>query len=107
MIFMFFFPFYSHFCLLYFHRYKPFFFSFLCFPTYYNVNPKHYQSYYTLNITTARKKMSVNDIRVFIYENYSKRIGFSKEDSYCPLKRMKKRFIVVCQQINRKSTSSS
>ena len=38
---------------------------------------------YTLSITKAIKKMSVNDIRDFIFENYYKRIGFSKENSYC------------------------
>ena len=37
---------------------------------------------YTLNIAGAIKKMNTNDfqrpIRDFIYENYYKRIGFSK-----------------------------
>ena len=37
---------------------------------------------YTLNITKAIKKISVNYIRDFIYENYYKRIVFSKEGSY-------------------------
>ena len=48
--------------------------------------------------------MSVSDIRDFIYENHYKRIGFSKEDSYRSLNRSKKIFVVVCEQINRKST---
>ena len=34
-----------------------------------------------LNISKAIKKMSVNDIRDFVFENYYKRIGFSKKDS--------------------------
>ena len=41
---------------------------------------------YILNIARAIKKMSVNEIREFIFENYYKRIGFSKENSYCSMK---------------------
>ena len=37
---------------------------------------------YTLNIARAIKKMSVNEIRDFIFESYYKGIGFSKEDSH-------------------------
>ena len=33
---------------------------------------------YILNIDSAVKKMSVNEFRDFIFENYYKRIGFSK-----------------------------
>ena len=40
---------------------------------------------YTLNIAKAIKKMSVNDIRDFIFENYNKQIGFSNEGSYYSL----------------------
>ena len=36
---------------------------------------------YTLNIIKALGKMYVNDIRDFIFENYYKRIGFSKENT--------------------------
>ena len=36
---------------------------------------------YTLNIVRAIKRMSVNEIRGFIFENYYKRIGFCKESS--------------------------
>ena len=56
-----------------------------------------------LNISRAIKKMSVNEIRDFIFENYYKRIEFSKENSYYSMKRLKKRFIVACKQINRKN----
>ena len=59
---------------------------------------------YTLNITKAIRKVSVNDITEIIYENYYKRFIFSKEDSYRSSKRSKKKIIVVCEQINRKST---
>ena len=59
---------------------------------------------YTLNITKAIQMMSVNEMRDFIFENYYKRIGFLKENSYYSMKRLKKRFIVACKQINRKDT---
>ena len=41
---------------------------------------------YILNISRAIKKMSVNEIRDFIFENYYKRIRFSKENSYYSMK---------------------
>ena len=37
---------------------------------------------YFLNIASIRKKMPINEIRDFIFENYYKRIRFSKENSY-------------------------
>ena len=40
---------------------------------------------YTLNIAKAIKKISVNNIRDFIFENYNKQIGFSNEDRYYSL----------------------
>ena len=36
---------------------------------------------YILNVATAIKNMSVNEIRDFIFENYYKQIGFSEENS--------------------------
>ena len=50
------------------------------------------------------KKMSINELRDFIFENYYKQIGFVKEKSYNSMKRLKKRFVVACKQINRKNT---
>ena len=50
---------------------------------------------YTLNITKATKKMSVSDIRNFIYRNYYKQIGFSKEDSYCSFKCSNKKDLLL------------
>ena len=35
--------------------------------------------------------MSVNEIRVFVFENYYKRIGVSKENSYYSMKNQKKK----------------
>ena len=55
---------------------------------------------YILNIARAIKKMSVNEIRDFIFKNYYMKIGFSKENSYYSMKRLKKRFIVACKEIN-------
>ena len=39
--------------------------------------------------------MSVNEIRDFIFENYYKRIGFSKETSYYSMKRLKKKDLLL------------
>ena len=58
---------------------------------------------YILNIARAIEKMTANEIRDFIFENCYKRIGFSKENSFCSMKRLKKKEIIVaCKQINRK-----
>ena len=46
---------------------------------------------HTLNIIKAIKEMPVNEIRDFIFENYYKRIGFSKETSYYSMKRLKRK----------------
>ena len=63
---------------------------------------------YILDIAGAINKMSVNEIRDFIFEDYYKRIGFSKENSYYSTKRLKKKrkkgFLVACEQTNRKNT---
>ena len=50
---------------------------------------------YTLNIVRAIKKKSVNEIRDFIFENYYKRIGFSKESSYYSMKRLKRKDLLL------------
>ena len=46
---------------------------------------------YTLNIAKAIKKMSINEIRDFIFDSSYKRIGFSKERNYYSIKRLKKK----------------
>ena len=43
--------------------------------------------------------MSVNEIRDFIFENYYKPTGFSKENSYYSMKRLEKK-ICCCLQLN-------
>ena len=48
-------------------------------------------------IAKAIKKMSVNEIKVFMFDNHHKRIGFSKENSNYSMKHSRKRFIVACK----------
>ena len=50
---------------------------------------------YTLNLARAIKKMTVNEIRDFIFENYYKQIGFSKECSYYSMKRLKRKDLLL------------
>ena len=61
---------------------------------------------YILNIIRAIKKMSVNETREFFFGNFYKRIEISKKNSYYSMKSLKKRFIVVCKNINRKIADS-
>ena len=48
-----------------------------------------------LNISRAIKNISANEIRDFISENYCKRIGFSKENSYYVMKRLKEKDLLL------------
>ena len=66
--------------MLFFHLYKIFSFTFCVLL---------YIIMYILNIVKRIKKISVNDIIDFIFENYYKRIGFSKETSYYVMKWLK------------------
>ena len=50
---------------------------------------------YILNIARAIKKMYVNQIRYFIFENYYERIGFSKESSYNSIKGLEKKDLLL------------
>ena len=56
---------------------------------------------YILNITKAIQKMSINEIKDFILENYYKRIRFFKDSSHYSMKHLKTFF---CSQTNRKNT---
>ena len=58
--------------MLFFHLYKIFFFIFYV---------SLYIIVHILNIARAVEKVSVNEIRDFIFENCYKRIGFSKGNS--------------------------
>ena len=53
---------------------------------------------YTLNISSAVKKMTVNQLRDFIFENYYKQIRFVEESSYYLMKRLGKRICYCFQQ---------
>ena len=46
---------------------------------------------YILNTARAIKKIPVNEIRDFIFENYYKRIGFSKKSRFYSMKRLTKK----------------
>ena len=50
---------------------------------------------YSLKIAGALKKTSANEIRDFIFENYDKRIGFSKEDRYYWMKLLRKKDLLL------------
>ena len=49
----------------------------------------------TLNIVRVIKKISVNEIRNFVFENFFKRIGFSKENSFYSVKRLKRKDLLL------------
>ena len=42
---------------------------------------------YILNIVSAIKKMTMKELRDFIFKNYYKQIGFTEENSYNSMKR--------------------
>ena len=44
-----------------------------------------------LNIVNATKKMAVNELEDFIYENYYIQMGFARESSYYSIKHQKKK----------------
>ena len=75
--------------MLFFHLYNIFCFYFFCFPIYDNIYPKYFQGY----------KKNASDITYFIFENYYKSIGFSKENNYYSVKRLKRK-IYCCLQRN-------
>ena len=50
---------------------------------------------YILNIIKAIKTMSINEIKDFVFENYYKRLGFSKESSYYSMKRLNKKDLLL------------
>ena len=55
---------------------------------------------YILNIIKAIKRMSINEVRDCFFENYYRRIVFSKESSYYSIKRLKKTKIYCCSLTN-------
>ena len=51
-----------------------------------------------LNIASTIKKMTVNELRDFIFENYYKQIGCVKEKSYYSIKLLEKKGFYCCLQ---------
>ena len=54
---------------------------------------------YILNIDKALKKMSINEIKDFIFENFYKRIWFSKASSFYSMKRLKKNILLLTNKL--------
>ena len=52
---------------------------------------------YILNIAKAIKKISVNEIKDFIFENYYKRVVFSKENSSYSMEYLKKKVLLLLE----------
>ena len=52
---------------------------------------------YILDIAGATKKMSFNEIRDFVIENYYKENGFSNQNSYYLMKHLRKKIVVACK----------
>ena len=52
---------------------------------------------YILNIAKAIKKISVNEIKDFIFENYYKKIVFSKENSSYSMEYLKKKVLLLLE----------
>ena len=77
------------FFMLFFHVFEIILFYFFAFL---------YRIMYALNYASVVKKMSVNEIRDLVYENYFKQIGFHKENSYYSMRRLKKN--CCCFQLN-------
>ena len=50
---------------------------------------------YILNFVSAIKKMTIKELKNFIYENYDRRIGFPVENSYCSMKQKKKDLLLL------------
>ena len=50
---------------------------------------------YTVDIIKSIERMSVNEIRDVFFENYYKRIGFSKESSYYSMKCLKRKDLLL------------
>ena len=61
---------------------------------------------YVLNIVKGIKKMSINEIKDFIFENYHKRVGFSKESICYSMKRLKKYFLLLAKKLKKKQKNT-
>ena len=59
---------------------------------------------YILNIVSAIKKMTVKELKDFLFEIYDQEIKFAKENSYYSMKHLKKESTIGGNKINRKNT---
>ena len=50
---------------------------------------------YILNVLSAMKKIAIKELTDFKYENYYRRIGYTKENRYYSKKRQKKNLLSV------------
>ena len=50
---------------------------------------------YTLNYTSAIKKMTIHELGDFIFENYYKQIGYVKESGCYSMKRLKRKDLLL------------
>ena len=57
---------------------------------------------YVLDIASAIKKIPVNEIRYFIFEDYYKRTDISKENSYYSMKHQEKIFKMFAIKLKEK-----
>ena len=64
------------------------FLAFRLFLIHNNVYPKYCQYY---------KKMTIKELKDFIYENIYRQIGFPKENSYYSMKHQKKKDLLLLQ----------
>ena len=60
---------------------------------------------YILDTASAKKKMAVNELRDFIFENYYKRFGFYNENSYYSMRHQKIRRSTFFLQKNRRKNN--
>ena len=60
---------------------------------------------YTLNIGRAIKKISIKEIRDFIFENYYKQFGLYKKNSYYSMNHLKRKdLLLLANKLIEKST---
>ena len=50
---------------------------------------------YILNILSTIKKMTIEKLKVFLFENYYRRIALTKENSYYSMKHHKKQDLLL------------
>ena len=62
---------------------------------------------YVLNMVSAIKKMTVNELKDFFFENYYQRMGFARENSYYSAKHLKEGLQLLATKLREKIHDSS